>query len=110
MSRAFVGGVLGLVICLAGVQAEAEKEGKELTGTVKAVNASKNTITVTVDGKDRVVQISKNTKFVGPKGGNSKEGIKDDRLVKGAEVTIVLSGNNKTAREIKLPRRKNSDK
>ena len=110
MSRAIVGGVLGLIICVASVNAKAEKAGKEITGTVKAVNTAKNTIIVTVDGKDRVIQIAKNTKFVGPKGGISEKGIKDDRLAKGAEITVVLSGNNKTAREVKLPMRKREKK
>jgi hypothetical protein len=106
MSRAFIGSVLGLVICVAGVQAEADKEGKEITGIVKAVNPAKKTIILTIDGKDRVVEISKTTKFVGPKGGVSKDGINDDRLAKGAEITVTLAANNKTAREVKLPMRK----
>jgi small nuclear ribonucleoprotein (snRNP)-like protein len=106
MSRVFVGAVLGLVLCVAAAQAEADKEGKEVTGTVKKVDATAKIIILTVDGKDRRVEVSKTTKFFGPNGGVSKDGIKDDRLVKGAEITVLLATNNKTAREIKLPRRK----
>ena len=46
------------------------------------------------------------TKFIGPKGGKSDKGIEDDRLVKGAEVKLVVAGNNKTLREVHLPERK----
>jgi hypothetical protein len=106
MSRVFVSAVLALALCFAAAQAEADKEGKEVTGIVKVVNLTKKVIILKVDGKERVVEVSKTTKFVGPNGGVSKDGIQDDRLVKGAEITVTLAANNKTAREVKLPRRK----
>ena len=36
----------------------------------------------------------------------SDAGLKDDRLLAGAEVKLVIAGNNKTAREVHLPLRK----
>ena len=44
--------------------------------------------------------------FVGPHGGISKAGLKDDRLAVGNEVTLVLSG--KSLKEIHLPYRARS--
>ena len=46
------------------------------------------------------------TKFIGPRGGVSEQGIKDDRLIKGAELTLVIAGNNRTIHEVRLPERK----
>jgi len=45
------------------------------------------------------------TEFIGPKGGVSDKGIDDDRLVKGAELKLVVAGNNRTLREVHLPER-----
>ena len=50
--------------------------------------------------------ISDDTKFIGPRGGVSDAGIKDDRLKEGAEIKLVISGNNRTVREVHLPERK----
>jgi hypothetical protein len=83
---------------------------KEVKGTVVKVDLKKNVITVkTDDGKDHTYDVNDDTKFVGPRGGVSDKGIKDDRLTKGAEITLVIAGNNRTAREVRLPERK-SDK
>ena len=62
-------------------------------------------IVKTADG-EKTYDVNAETKFVGPKGGASEAGLKDDRLVAGAEVTLVIAGNNKTAREVRLPVRK----
>jgi hypothetical protein len=50
------------------------------------------------------------TKFLGPRGGVSDDGIKDDRLKVGAEITLVIAGNNKTVREVRLPMRDREEK
>ena len=44
--------------------------------------------------------------FIGPRGGVSKEGIKDDRFVADAEIEIVMDKANKSVTEIHLPYRK----
>jgi hypothetical protein len=59
----------------------------------------------TADG-EKTYDVNAETKFIGPKGGASEAGLKDDRLVAGAEVKLVIAGNNKTAREVHLPLRK----
>ena len=83
---------------------------KEVKGKVVKVDAKKNTITVnTLDGK-KVYTVSDDTKFVGPRGGASDDGIKDDRLKVGAEITLVIAGNNRTVREVRLPLREKEEK
>jgi hypothetical protein len=83
---------------------------KEVKGKVVKVDAKKNTITVnTLDGK-KTYTINDDTKFVGPRGGASDDGIKDDRLNVGAEITLVIAGNNKTVREVRLPMREKEEK
>jgi hypothetical protein len=83
---------------------------KEVKGTVVKVDVKASTLTIKTDDGEKTYDINDDTKFLGPKGGASKEGIKDDRLAKGAEVKIVVAGNNKTAREVHLPERKDKDK
>ena len=46
------------------------------------------------------------TKFIGPKGGVSDKGIKDERLVAGVELKLVVAGNNRTLREVHIPEKK----
>ena len=83
---------------------------KEVKGTVVKVDVKASTLTIKTDDGEKTYDINDDTKFLGPKGGVSKEGIKDDRLAVGAEVKLVIAGNNKTAREVHLPERKDKDK
>ena len=48
------------------------------------------------------------TKFIGPKGGKAKDGLKDDRMAKGNEVKVLPTKDGKTAKEVHLPYRKKS--
>ncbi len=50
------------------------------------------------------------TKFIGPKGGVSDKALKDDRLVKGVELRLLVAGNNRTLREVHIPERKSKGK
>jgi hypothetical protein len=111
--------MLVLAVCTLGLQAQAQKdgkkdvkvEGKEVVGKIKSVNVEKSDFTLTLgDGKDRTFHVTKDTEFVGPRGGVSKDGLKDDRMVKGSEVAVKVAGDNKTAREVKLPIRKKAEK
>jgi hypothetical protein len=43
------------------------------------------------------------TKFVGPKGGVSERGIKDDRLVRDVVLKLVIVSNNRTVHEVHIP-------
>jgi hypothetical protein len=101
MVRHAVAAALALVV-MAGLALAADKEVK---GKVVKVDLKKNTITVITDDGEKVYTVNAETKFIGPKGGVSDAGIKDDRLVKGAEVKLVIAGNNRTIREVHLPER-----
>ncbi|HEV3237437.1 MAG TPA: hypothetical protein VGZ25_10640 [Gemmataceae bacterium] len=83
---------------------------KEVTGKLVSVDAKKMVLTVTTENGKKDYDVNDDTKFIGPKGGKSDKGIKDDRLVKGAELKLIVAGNNKTLREVHLPERKEKDK
>jgi hypothetical protein len=83
---------------------------KEVAGTVVKVDVAKKLLTIKTDSGTKVYEISDDTKFLGPNGGESSDRLKDDRLAKGAEVTLLVAGNNKTVREVRLPRRKSEKK
>jgi hypothetical protein len=102
MNRLAVAACLALLF-LAGAALAADKEIK---AKVVKVDVSKKTLTVQTDEGRKVYVIGDDTKFIGPKGGVSDEGIKDDRLVAGAEIKLVIAGNNRTVREVHLPERK----
>ena len=67
---------------------------------------SVQTLTIKTDDGNKDYTVNTETKFIGPKGGESKEGIKDERLVAGAELKLVIAANNKTVREVHLPEKK----
>jgi hypothetical protein len=91
-------------------KSETTKEIKGIKGTVTKVDAAKNTFLVTTEeGKKMEFSIGDKTEFIGPRGGVSKDGIKDDRFVAGAEVIIVTGGTGKAVAEIHLPYRKRAD-
>jgi len=95
-----------VLFIFAGVASAADKEVK---GTVVKVNLKESKLIVKTADGEKTYDVDAETKFIGPKGGASEAGLKDDRLAAGAEVTLVIAGNNKTAREVHLPVRK-SDK
>jgi hypothetical protein len=106
MLRHSVAGLVALFV-LAGSLLAADKEVK---GTIVKVNVKKNVITVKTDDGNKDYDVNKDTKFIGPKGRVSEKGIEDDRLEPGAEVKLMVAGNNKTLREVHLPMRKSKDK
>src|SRR6516165_7437700 len=101
MLRHAVAGFVVLVI-LAGAALAADKEIK---GKVVRVDVKKKVLPVQTDEGRKVYTVSDDTKFIGPKGGVSAAGVKDDRLVAGAEIKLVVAGNNRTVREVHLPER-----
>ena len=101
LRRAFVGFLALFVATAIALAAD-----KEVTCKVVKVDVKTNTLTVKTPDGDKTYTLSDDTKFLGPKGGVSDKGIKDDRLEVGAEIKLVIAGNNKTVREIHLPERK----
>jgi len=97
--------IAGLLVLLFVVGAGLAKD-REVKGKIIKVDVAKKTLTVqTKDGK-KVYEINDDTKFLGPRGGVSDLGLRDDRLNAGAEVKLVVAGNNRTLREVHLPVRK----
>jgi len=84
---------------------------KEIKGKITKVDADKMTLSIeTDDGKKLDFKVDKGVEFIGPRGGLSKEGIKDDRVKVGAEVKLVTDASGKTLKEVHLPVRKGGDK
>jgi len=98
--------VVALLVCVGSLWAA----DKEVKGKVVKVDVKKMILIVATDDGQKEYTVSDDTKFFGPKGGESDKGIKDDRLVVGAEIKLVVAGNNKTVREVHLPERKAKDK
>jgi hypothetical protein len=100
---------VGLIalLALAGSVLAADKEVK--CKLVK-VDVKKKVLTVLTEDGRKEYDVNDDTKFIGPKGGVSDKGIDDDRLVKGAELKLVVAGNNRTLREVRLPERSGKDK
>lgn len=91
------------IVLLAVFAGTATAADKEVKGTVVKVDLKNSTLTVKTDDGEKVYDVNDQTKFLGPKGGVSEDRLKDDRLVAGAEVKLLIAGNNKTAREVHLP-------
>jgi hypothetical protein len=97
--------MIGLV-ALGLLAAVGRAADKEVTGTLVKVDLKASTLTIKTDDGEKTYDVNAETKFVGPKGGASEAGLKDERLVKGVSLKIVVAGNNRTAREVHIPERK----
>ena len=82
---------------------------KEMNAKIVKVDVKKKIVVVSTEDGKKDYTVNDDTKFIGPKGGVSEKGIKDDRLSPGAEVRLVIAGNNRTLREVHLPERKGKD-
>jgi hypothetical protein len=91
-----------MILVSATLAKDMEVKGKLVKADVKAKK-----LTVQTDDGKKVYDVNDDTKFLGPKGGVSDAGLKDDRLVRGAELRLIIAGNNRTLREVHLPERKN---
>jgi hypothetical protein len=111
MSRLLGCALLALAVAAGTTPAQGGKDAKEVVGKIKEVQLAKKAFIITLEnGKERIFLVSETTRFVGPKGGISADGLKDDRMAKGNEVKVVPAPDNKTAKEVKLPVRKKADK
>ena len=120
-SRMFGFAVLVLVLVALGTGTAGDKkkdkgdkaEYPSITGVVQKVDAAKGTFTIAVPkSKERTLLVNESTKFIGPAGGSrgmGKAGLKDDTMVKGSPVRVVLAADNKAALEVHLPKRKSAE-
>jgi hypothetical protein len=106
MSRRFVGVVLVLAVVFgAGRAAGEDKKGQTTTGTIKKVDASAGTFTVTVKGKaeaaNKDFNVSDATKVVvydakgGKKEATGKEGLKNAMVKEGVNVAVHSDADGK---------------
>src|SRR5215471_16123464 len=109
MARALGILVLGAAIGAAGLLPAGAQETKKadkpaikgaIEGKVKKVDVDKETLTITVDGRERTFTITDETTIVGPRGGLVHRRLKDPRFHEGLEITVVAEG--KTAKELHL--------
>jgi hypothetical protein len=98
--------VLAVLVGMAGVssaQKEKDKDTKKgdkpVKGKLVKVDVKGMTLTANVDGKDTEYKVTKETRFIGPRGG--KTTIKDKRLQPGVELGLVAEG--KTLKEVHIP-------
>jgi len=82
---------------------------KTVKGTLVKVDVKKKVLVLKTDDGKKVYSVDDKTKFIGPKGGVSDAGIKDDRLKPGAVLELLVAGNNRTVREVHLPERKGAN-
>jgi hypothetical protein len=94
----------------AGQKDGTKEEG--VKGTVVKIDMSRNTLTIkTQQGKESYL-LTADTKYVGPRGEVSEDGIRDDRLSAGRSVRVVTELSGKTAKEVHFlpPKRADKDK
>ncbi len=81
-----------------------------VSGTVKSVNHTKATFTITTKkGTERTFLVDDKTEFWGPKGGDrgsGAKGLKDDCMARGYEIKVMPRKDGKTAKDVFLPERK----
>ena len=88
-----------------------KKDVKEVKATIVKIDLEKKALTVRTfeDKKTVVVPIADDVKFIGPRGGVSKEGLKDDRVAVGNEITLTYDAAGKVLKEVHLPVREAKD-
>ena len=90
MHRLISGWLVALVLLIAGMAPAAD-----VTGKVKNVNSEKNTITITVDDKDKTLNLAKEIKVIGLVGKKLKKAQIQDipggvtAVKEGADVTLT---------------------
>jgi hypothetical protein len=99
--RQAIAALLALLLLSGGLLAA----DKTIKASLIKVDVKKKILLVKTEDGKKEFTANAATKFIGPRGGVSDAGIKDDRLKPGAALTLVVAGNNKTLREVRLPER-----
>jgi hypothetical protein len=86
--------------CFAACTLAMAADAEGVTGTIIKVDKAKKTLTLKTDEGQKTYSASKETKFFGPRGGASDEGIEDQRLMPGAQVRISTTGNGRWLKEV----------
>jgi hypothetical protein len=77
--------------------------GNWLHGSIVKVDKRARVITIEINGKRGDYKVDEDTQFIGPREEVCRQGIKDDRVVEGASVFVVVS--RKMLKEVHLPYR-----
>ena len=86
---------------------EKPRSDRTVKAKINKVNVETGVISVTTDdGKKLDLSTTGDTKFIGPSGGVSTKGVKDDRVAVGNDIAFVVSSDGKKIEEIHLPVRK----
>jgi hypothetical protein len=86
--------------CFAACTLALAADAEGVVGTIVKVDKAKKTLTVKTEDGQKSYSASKETKFFGPRGGASEEGIEDERLTPGAQVRISTTGNGRWLKEV----------
>jgi hypothetical protein len=86
--------------CFAACALALAADAEGVMGTIVKVDKAKKTLTVKTDDGQKTYSASKETKFFGPRGGASEDGIGDERLTPGAQVRISTTGNGRWLKEV----------
>jgi hypothetical protein len=97
---------LAVMVALLLAAGSLKAADKEIKGKIIKVDVKNNVITVMTKDGPKEFDVNKETKFIGPRGGVSAKRMQDDRLQPGAEVKLIVAGNNRTLRQVQLPIRK----
>jgi hypothetical protein len=105
VSALFLAALIGTAGLFSAKAQETKKSDKPeikggIEGEVKKVDADKEILTITVNGRERTFTITDDTTIVGPRGGLVRRRLKDRRFHEGLEITVVADG--KTAKELHL--------
>src|ERR1700730_17048854 len=98
MLRRSIAGLVALIVSASALMA-ADKETK---GKIVKIDAEKKIVTVMTDDGKKDFTIGADTKFLDEKGKAIKDGIKNNNLVAGNEITIVTAATGKTIKELHL--------
>jgi hypothetical protein len=86
--------------CFAACALALAADAEGVTGTIVKVDQAKKTLTVKTDEGQKTYSASKETKFFGPRGGPSADGIADERLTEGAQVRLSITANGRWLKEV----------
>jgi hypothetical protein len=115
MMRLLLPALLGLSLVCGNASAQKDDVKKDAPKVgakgqdvkVKSVDPKTNTLIVTTSqGKTLTFKVDRSVDIVGPRGGKSEDGLKDERLSAGSEITLFLAADMKTLKQIKLGFRK----
>src|SRR6516165_10693492 len=101
-----VGVLVGLVVfagSLLAAEPQDKKDAKPMMVKIVKADAAKGMITVkTRDGATEDLTVGEDTKIKDSKGNDVADGLKDKRLIAGADISVLLGSDGKSVKEIHL--------